>query len=92
MAVEFVYEPGWLGGAGATTGVYTSLIDPGVHGSGVAVAVIDTGIGRPPGVFDDAVAGGTDVSGSGTPDGRTPVGAVDANHGTLVASLQPVDP
>ncbi|WP_300265563.1 S8 family serine peptidase, partial [Microbacterium sp.] len=29
----------------------------------------------------------TDVSGSGSPDGRTPVGTIDSDHGTLVASI-----
>ncbi|WP_238702602.1 S8 family serine peptidase [Microbacterium caowuchunii] len=56
------------------------------RGKGTRIAVIDTGIGRAP-QFDGAVVGGTDVSGAGSPDGRTPVGAVDANHGSWVASL-----
>jgi len=56
------------------------------RGEGVRIAVIDTGIGRAA-EFDGAVVGGTDVSGVGTPDGRTPVGVVDANHGSWVASL-----
>ncbi|MFE6995482.1 S8 family serine peptidase [Microbacterium sp. NPDC057659] len=57
------------------------------RGKGSTIAIIDTGIGRPPGTFDGAVADGTDVSGSGTPDGRTPLGTKDKNHGTWVASL-----
>ena len=57
------------------------------RGEGVRIAVIDTGIGKGPVEFEGAVVGGTDVSGVGTPDGRTPVGAVDANHGSWVASL-----
>lgn len=57
------------------------------RGEGVTIAVIDTGIGKGPIEFEGAVVGGTDVSGVGTPDGRTPVGAVDANHGSWVASL-----
>lgn len=57
------------------------------RGAGVKIAVIDTGIGRGPIEFTGAVAGGTDVSGAGSPDGRTPVGAVDADHGSWVASL-----
>ncbi|MFD5224856.1 S8 family serine peptidase [Microbacterium sp. NPDC058342] len=57
------------------------------RGEGVTIAVIDTGIGKPPVTFDGAVADGTDVSGSGSPDGRTPVGVRDPNHGTWVASL-----
>ncbi|MDL9980725.1 S8 family serine peptidase [Microbacterium sp. ASV49] len=56
------------------------------RGAGVKIAVIDTGVGHAP-ELDPAVVGGTDVSGVGTPDGRTPVGAVDANHGSWVASL-----
>lgn len=57
------------------------------RGDGVTIAVIDTGIAKVPATFGDAVVGGTDVSGTGTPDGRTPVGAVDGNHGSWVASL-----
>ncbi|MFE5407965.1 S8 family serine peptidase [Microbacterium sp. NPDC056569] len=57
------------------------------RGAGVKIAVIDTGIGRGPVEFDGAVAAGTDVSGAGSPDGRTPVGAVDKDHGSWVASL-----
>ena len=56
------------------------------RGAGVTVAIIDTGIGHAP-QLDPAVSGGTDVSGVGSADGRTPVGAVDANHGSWVASL-----
>ncbi|MHC2999479.1 S8 family serine peptidase [Microbacterium sp. HJ5] len=57
------------------------------RGKGVTVAVIDTGVGKGPVEFEGAVVGGTDVSGVGTPDGRTPIGAVDADHGSWVASL-----
>ncbi|MDZ8275519.1 S8 family serine peptidase [Microbacterium aquimaris] len=57
------------------------------RGSGVTIAVIDTGIARGPVELDPAVIGGTDVSGLGSADGRTPVGAVDASHGSWVASL-----
>lgn len=57
------------------------------RGEGATIAVIDTGIAKVPGVFDGAVADGTDVSGSGTSDGRTPLGAIDGNHGSWVASL-----
>jgi len=57
------------------------------RGAGATIAVIDTGIAKVPGTFDGAVADGTDVSGSGTSDGRTPLGAVDGNHGSWVASL-----
>lgn len=57
------------------------------RGAGQKIAIIDTGIARGPVEFTGAVAGGTDVSGVGAADGRTPVGAVDANHGSWVASL-----
>ncbi len=57
------------------------------RGAGVRIAIIDTGIGRGPAEFQGAVVDGTDVSGLGTSDGRTPLGAVDANHGSWVASL-----
>ena len=57
------------------------------RGAGVRIAIIDTGVGRGPVEFEGAVVGGTDVSGVGSYDGRTPVGAVDANHGSWVASL-----
>lgn len=57
------------------------------RGAGVTIAVIDTGIGKPPVTFDGAVVDGTDVSGNGSADGRTPVGPVDSNHGSWVASL-----
>lgn len=57
------------------------------RGKGVRIAIIDTGIGRGPVEFNGAVVDGTDVSGVGGADGRTPVGAVDANHGSWVASL-----
>jgi subtilisin family serine protease len=57
------------------------------RGAGVRIAIIDTGVARGPVEFEGAVVGGTDVSGIGSSDGRTPVGAVDANHGSWVASL-----
>lgn len=57
------------------------------RGAGQKIAIIDTGIARGPVEFTGAVAAGTDVSGVGAPDGRTPVGAVDSNHGSWVASL-----
>ncbi len=71
----------WLDGAGFREAWNTT------RGEGVTIAIIDTGIGKVPSVFGDAVVDGTDVSGSGTPDGRTPVGAVDGDHGSWVASL-----
>ncbi len=57
------------------------------RGEGVTIAVIDTGIADGPPELSGAVAGGTDVSGVGSADGRTPVGARDRNHGTLVGSI-----
>jgi len=57
------------------------------RGAGVTIAVIDTGIGEGPPEFEGAVVGGADFSGRGSPDGRTPVGAVDFNHGSWVGSL-----
>ncbi|MFV0374769.1 S8 family peptidase [Microbacterium sp.] len=56
------------------------------RGAGVTIAVIDTGVGRGPVEFS-GVVGGADFSGVGAEDGRAPVGAVDANHGSWVASL-----
>ena len=55
------------------------------RGEGVLVSVIDSGIGYAPDI-NDAVVGGADFSGVGSPDGRTPVGA-SPDHGTLVASV-----
>ncbi|WP_426184296.1 S8 family serine peptidase [Microbacterium sp. TWP3-1-2b2] len=71
----------WLDGAGIREAWKTT------RGEGVTIAVIDTGIGKVPSVFGDAVVDGTDVSGTGSPDGRTPVGAIDGDHGSWVASL-----
>ncbi len=55
------------------------------RGAGVTIAVIDTGVGSPR-ELEGAVVGGTDLSGKGSADGRTPVGS-EGEHGTLVASL-----
>ncbi len=71
----------WLDGARVREAWQTT------RGEGVRIAIIDTGIGDVPQTFGDAVVGGTDVSGAGSPDGRTPLGAVDGNHGSWVASL-----
>lgn len=71
----------WLDDYGITDAWETT------RGAGVTIAVIDTGIARGPVELDPAVIGGTDMSGLGSTDGRTPVGAVDASHGSWVASL-----
>ncbi|MFS0893150.1 S8 family peptidase [Microbacterium sp. 179-I 3D3 NHS] len=71
----------WLDGARIREAWQTT------RGDGVTIAIIDTGIGKAPQTFAGAVTGGTDVSGAGTPDGRTPLGAVDGDHGSWVASL-----
>jgi subtilisin family serine protease len=71
----------WLDDYGITEAWETT------RGAGVTIAVIDTGIARGPVELDPAVVGGTDMSGLGSTDGRTPVGAVDASHGSWVASL-----
>ena len=70
----------WLADYGITDAWQTT------RGGGVRIAIIDTGVGRGPAEFS-GVVDGTDVSGVGGDDGRTPVGAVDANHGSWVASL-----
>lgn len=70
----------WLDSSGIRQAWQTS------RGAGVRIAVIDTGVGHAP-ELDGAVVDGTDVSGVGSSDGRTPVGSVDSNHGSWVASL-----
>ena len=71
----------WLDEYGIRTAWQTT------RGKGATIAVIDTGVGRSPVEFAGAVVGGADFSGVGASDGRKPVGAVDANHGSWVASL-----
>ncbi len=70
----------WLSGNGVTDAWETT------KGAGVRIAIIDTGIGSADS-FDGAVVAGTDMSGVGSADGRTPVGGSDADHGSWVASL-----
>jgi subtilisin family serine protease len=55
-------------------------------GSGIKVAVIDTGIDDSHPDLVGTVVGGVDFSGVGTPDGTAPVGS-SAFHGSMVASL-----
>lgn len=55
-------------------------------GEGVRVAVIDSGVDGSHPDLEGVVVGGSDVSGSGQPDGQLGIGEV-AEHGTLVASL-----
>jgi subtilisin family serine protease len=55
------------------------------RGAGQRIAVIDTGIADIP-EMNGAVVGGTDVSGLGSADGRTPVGS-ESDHGTLVGTM-----
>lgn len=55
-------------------------------GKGITIAVMDSGVGKVP-ELNAAVVGGTDVSGVGSSDGRTPIGVSDGNHGTWVASV-----
>ena len=57
-----------------------------LDGSGVRVAVIDTGVDDSHPDLDGVVIGGADFSGVGTPDGTQPVGP-GGFHGTMVASL-----
>jgi subtilisin family serine protease len=71
----------WLDGYGIRSAWQTT------RGAGVRIAVIDTGIAKGPVEFEGAVVGGTDVSGIGSDDGRTPIGAVDRSHGSWVGSL-----
>ena len=71
----------WLADYGITEAWNTT------RGAGVTVAVIDTGISEDHQDLDGAVSGGTDFSGEGTDDGRSPVGVDDPNHGTMVASV-----
>ncbi len=57
------------------------------RGAGVTIAVIDTGVDGSVPDLTGVVTGGTDVSGVGTPNGQTPIGTSDKEHGTLVASM-----
>ncbi|WP_423183991.1 S8 family serine peptidase [Arthrobacter sp. NyZ413] len=55
-------------------------------GAGVKVAIIDSGVDGQHPDLKDAVVGGTDASGAGSPDGQKSIGS-KPEHGTLVATL-----
>lgn len=55
-------------------------------GAGVKVAVIDSGVDGKHPDLKGAIAGGTDSSGAGEPDGQKSIGA-KPEHGTLVATM-----
>lgn len=55
-------------------------------GAGVKVAIIDSGVDGQHPDLKGSVVGGTDVSGSGDPDGQKSIGS-KPEHGTLVATL-----
>ncbi|MFT4306799.1 MAG: S8 family serine peptidase [Microbacterium sp.] len=79
-AVDVQSQEYWLTENGVTQAWQTT------KGAGERIAIIDTGIGTAS-AFDGAVAAGTDLSGQGSADGRTPVGSSDRDHGSWVASL-----
>lgn len=56
-------------------------------GAGVTIAVIDTGVDPTVPDLAGAVLTGADFSGIGDSRGWAPVGTVDSEHGTLVASM-----
>ena len=70
----------WLDDLGIRTAWQTT------RGAGQTIAIIDTGVASGVAELDAAVTGGADFSGSGSSDGRTPLGE-SSEHGTLVASL-----
>lgn len=70
----------WIDGYGIRSAWQTT------RGAGTTIAIIDTGVGRGPAEFA-GVVGGADFSGNGASDGRSPVGVIDSDHGSLVASL-----
>ena len=71
-------EHWWLQNLGFT--------ETNLDGSGVRVAVIDTGVDDDHPDLAGMVIGGADFSGIGTPDGTQPVGP-GGFHGTMVSSL-----
>ena len=73
-------EQYWLEDYGFTEAWNTTM------GEGVTIGVIDTGIDGSHQDLSGQIVGGYDASGTGEPDGTTPMGP-DPNHGTMVASL-----
>src|SRR5690625_4590421 len=73
-------EQYWLDDYGFTEAWNTTM------GEGVTIGVIDTGIDGSHQDLSGQLVGGYDASGTGEPDGTTPMGP-DPNHGTMVASL-----
>lgn len=57
------------------------------QGAGIIIAIIDTGVDGSVPDLRGAVIPGADFSGLGSPDGQTPVGSDESEHGTMVASL-----
>ncbi|MGF6832719.1 membrane-anchored mycosin MYCP [Paenarthrobacter sp. TE4293] len=70
----------WLKETGVTNAWQVS------KGTGVKVAIIDSGIDGNHPDLKGAVVGGTDVSGAGAPNGQKSIGA-KTEHGTLVATM-----
>lgn len=80
VADQYREKEYWLDSSGIREAWKTS------QGEGVKVAVIDSGIDASHPDLKGAVAGGTDVSGAGDPQGQSGIGQTPA-HGTLVATL-----
>ncbi|MCU1531059.1 MAG: peptidase [Arthrobacter sp.] len=70
----------WLAESGITKAWEVS------RGANVKVAVIDSGVDGKHPDLQGVLAGGTDISGAGSPDGQTSIGA-KPEHGTLVATM-----
>jgi subtilisin family serine protease len=70
----------WLAESGITKAWEVS------KGANVKIAVIDSGVDGTHPDLAAVLSGGADVSGAGSPDGRTSIGA-KPEHGTLVATM-----
>jgi len=57
------------------------------QGAGVTIAIIDTGVDPSVRELRGAVLPGADFSGEGDPNGWSPVGGAEGEHGTLVATM-----